>query len=57
MSLLPLAFTVGLCLAFTCVVFFVREQARRLGRVAASDPRPDESAKRFVGADSRLAAD
>jgi hypothetical protein len=56
MSLLPLAITVGLCLIFTCLVFFVREQARRPGRVAASDPRPDESAERLADADSRLPA-
>ena len=54
MSLLPLAITVCLCLIFTCLVFFVREQARRPGRVAAGDPRPDESAETLADGDSRL---
>ncbi len=35
MSLLPLAATIALCLAFSCLVFFVRDQARRSGRAVA----------------------
>ncbi len=33
MSLLPLAVTIACCLAFSCLVFFLRDQARRPCRV------------------------
>jgi hypothetical protein len=56
MSLLPLAITIGLCLVFTCLVFFVREQARRSRRAAAGEPQPDELAERLAEAGSRLPA-
>jgi len=46
MSLLPLACAVACCLAFSCLVFFLRDQARRPSRATApagagEAPRPD----------------
>ncbi|HUJ43875.1 MAG TPA: hypothetical protein VLW52_09730 [Opitutaceae bacterium] len=42
MSFLPLTLSISLCLVFTLVVFFLREQARRpLGSAARSAHRED----------------
>lgn len=46
MSVVPLTLTISLCLVFTFVVFFVREQARRRFGSAESDallPLADET--------------
>jgi hypothetical protein len=40
MSLLPLTLSISLCLIFTCLVFFLREQARRPCRNAVHEPWP-----------------
>ncbi len=41
MSLLPLAFSIALCLAFSCLAFFLREQARRPSRARVAGLPPD----------------
>ncbi len=38
MSLLPLALTIALCLLFSCLVFFLRDQTRRPCRDAVRVP-------------------
>jgi hypothetical protein len=54
MSVIPLTLTVSLCLVFTFVVFFLRENSRRFSNAERESllPLADET-PRTVGPDSR----
>ena len=56
MSVIPLTLTISLCLVFTFVLFFIREQARRPFSSSERDsllPLTDETPRPMIFADRR----